>query len=121
MASASTFVEALEARRDDPVLRRFSGTIRFQLRSDGTVRPLTVTIADGAASVSRRKTKADCIATMDEALFDAIAAGEANAVTAFLRGEIEIEGEVALLLAFERAFPGPAARRAGAETSGSPR
>jgi putative sterol carrier protein len=44
---------------------------------------------------------------MAEPLFEAIARGDANAFAAALRGEIEIEGDAALLLAFQRLFPGP--------------
>jgi putative sterol carrier protein len=57
--------------------------------------------------VSRRKAKADCVASSERALFDAVASGQANAFAAALRGEIDLEGEVALLLEFQRLFPGP--------------
>jgi len=107
-----TFLESLQTRRDDPILRSFSSTIRFELLEDGTVDPWSVTIADGRASVSRRRTKADCVARMDASRFDELARGEANAMTAFLRGEIRIEGDVAVLLAFARLFP------AGPKTAG---
>jgi hypothetical protein len=40
-------------------------------------------------------------------LFERVARGEANALAAALRGEIDVEGEPGLLMAFERLFPGP--------------
>jgi putative sterol carrier protein len=107
MASVPTFLQSVHTRQDDPVLRSFSGTIRFDLRTGDDVEPYTVSVADGRASVSRRRAKADCIASMDASLFDAVTSGKANAVTAFLRGEIRVEGDVAVLMAFERLFPGP--------------
>jgi putative sterol carrier protein len=109
MTSAAEFMEALESRRNEPALRHLSGTIRFDLRHDGSIEPWLITIADGDVFVSRRKTKADCIAKMDKDLFEALMLGEVNAVAAALRGEMEIQGEVALLLAFQRLFPGPPA------------
>lgn len=122
MSSASTFLEGLDARRNEPTLRHLSGTIRLDLRRDGSVQPWLVTFGDGEVSVSHRKVKADCIAAMDEELFAALTRGEVNAVAAALRGEMEIEGEVALLLAFQRLFPGPpAGARPGAKTTGRSR
>jgi putative sterol carrier protein len=107
MSSVSAFMKTLESRAEAPPLRHLSGTIRFDLRGEGVVEPWTATFTDGTVSVSHRKRKADCVATMDEDLFDAMMRGEMNGVAATLRGEIEIEGDVALLLAFERLFPGP--------------
>jgi putative sterol carrier protein len=111
MASVPTFLQSVHTRQDDPVLRSFSGTIRFDLRTGENVDTYTVKVADGRASVSRRREKADCVASMDASLFDAVTSGEANAVTAFLRGEIRVDGDVAVLMAFERLFPGPADAR----------
>ena len=70
-----------------------------------------VSIRDGDVEVSRRKGKADCTARMEYGLFEALARGEANAIAATLRGDVEIEGQPAILLAFQRLFPGPPADR----------
>ena len=122
MGLTSAFLDAVQARHDDPALRGVSGTIRFDLLHDGSIQPWLVTISDGRASVSQRKVKADCIARMEEDLFAGLTLGEANAVSAALRGEIEIEGDVSLLLAFQRLFPGPpVTKRSGTERTGSPR
>src|SRR5215207_8949269 len=107
MAEAPAFLEALVTRGDEPLLRGVAGTIRFDLRRGRTIDPWTVSIADGAVSMTHRKLVADCVATMDEQVFRSVAAGEMNAVAAALRGEIEIAGDPALLLAFQRIFPGP--------------
>ena len=58
-------------------------------------------------SISHRKAKADVVVRTELELFDAMSTGEANAFAAALRGDIELEGEVALLLEFQRLFPGP--------------
>jgi predicted lipid carrier protein YhbT len=106
MAAAVEFLRGL-VDREEPLLRALPGTLRFDLRGDGTVDRWFVSVEDGSFSVSRRNAKADCVARMDVGLADALARGEANAVSATLRGDIEIEGDMALLLAFQRLFPGP--------------
>ena len=40
----------------------------------------------------------------DKAVFDRVASGEQNGMAAFLRGAIEVEGDQALLLPFQRLF-----------------
>jgi putative sterol carrier protein len=40
-------------------------------------------------------------------VFDRVASGEMNALVAFLRGALELEGDRWLLLPFQRLFPGP--------------
>jgi putative sterol carrier protein len=90
-----------------PALEKAAGTIRFDLAGERTTRWL-VAIDKGDVDVSRRNAKADCVVRLDRALFEQIASGEANALTAVLRGELEIEGNAGLLLAFQRLFPGPA-------------
>ena len=62
---------------------------------------------EGRRRLSHKNAKADCVVRADRALFDGIASGEANAMAAFLRGAVEIDGDRGLLLAFQRAFPGP--------------
>jgi putative sterol carrier protein len=96
---------------EQPALRHLNGAIRFDLEGDKAVDSWLVTIKDGDVAVSRRKTGADCIVTMDEGMFAEVVDGEMNAIAAFLRGDIEIEGQSALLLAFQRLFPGPPSDR----------
>ncbi|MFL5737934.1 MAG: SCP2 sterol-binding domain-containing protein [Actinomycetota bacterium] len=97
----------MKSRGDDPVLRNLNGTIRFDLRDGKSVESWFLTVAEGDVRISHRKGEADCVASLDAALSDAIMTGEANAFAAALRGEIELDGEVALLLEFQRLFPGP--------------
>jgi len=102
------FFDALAARGHEPALAKITGTIRFDLR-DGDSRPARwlVTIAKGDIAVSHRNARADCVVRADRAVFDGIASGESNAMAAFLRGAIELDGDRGLLLGFQRALPGP--------------
>jgi putative sterol carrier protein len=108
MGQAEEFFTSLDGRHDEPTLRHLSGTIRFDLeRDDAKVDSWLVKLDDGDVAVSRKKAKADCVAIMSSGLFESSIRGEVNAIAAALRGDMEIEGQPALLLAFQRLFPGP--------------
>jgi hypothetical protein len=49
----------------------------------------------------------------DKALFDAMAVGEVNALAAYLRGELALEGDPELLVLVQRVFPGPTTTHRG--------
>jgi putative sterol carrier protein len=108
-ASAELF-EGLAARGHEPALEKVSGTIRFDLADGARATRWLVAIEKGDVQVSHRNIKADCVVRADRTLFDAIASGKVNALTAFLRGTIDVEGDRGLLLAFQRLFPGPPRR-----------
>ena len=111
--ATAEFFQVLAERGREPALAKATGTLRFDL-SDGGGRAerWLVTIKKGAVAVSHKNAKADCVVRADRPLFDRIASGEANAMSAFLRGAIEVEGDRGLLLAFQRVFPGPARKGA---------
>jgi SCP-2 sterol transfer family len=111
MGAARQFFETLDGRGDEPALRNLSGTLRFDLRRDKAVESWFVKVGDGKVTVKRDKAKADAVARLDSDLFEAMLRGEVNAISAALRGDMEIEGEPALLLAFQRLFPGPPSDR----------
>lgn len=102
------FFDGLAARRSEPLLHGVTGTIRFDLTSDEADEHWLVRVREGDVKVSRRKAKADCVAAAERGLFDRLVTGEVNAVAAVLRGELRIDGQAALLLAFQRLLPGPA-------------
>jgi hypothetical protein len=100
------FVE-LEAREHDPLLSHLKGTLRFDLLDKGTVENWYVTINGGGIQVARDGGAADVIFSVDRALFAAMTEGKANAFAAVLRGDVQVAGDLALAMAFERVFPGP--------------
>ena len=108
MTDATTdFFRALGERGHEPALEKVTGTIRFDLTGGQRPARWLVAIGTGDVSVSRKRGKADCLVRVDRMLFDRIASGEANAMAAVLRGAIDVEGDRALLVAFQRLFPGP--------------
>jgi putative sterol carrier protein len=109
MTDATTaFFHELAERGHEPGLAKATGTLRFDLRDGGArAERWLITINKGDVAVSHKNAKADCVVRADRTLFDRIASGQANALAAFLRGAVEIDGDRGLLLAFQRAFPGP--------------
>jgi SCP-2 sterol transfer family len=108
MADATEeFFTELGGRGHEPLLRGASGTVRFDLREGRRTEHWLVTIKKGDIAVSRQNLRADCVVTADRALFEEVASGKSNAMAAVLRGAIGVEGEVHLIVPFQRLFPGP--------------
>jgi putative sterol carrier protein len=66
-----------------------------------------VAVDKGHLAVSRRNARADCVVRAAKDLFDEVAEGRANAMAALLRGRMGVEGDLELLVRFQRLFPGP--------------
>jgi len=107
--------EALAERGHEPLLERISGTIRFDLDTGKTVERWYLRVKKGNVDVSHEKGPADAVVRTDRALFDDIASGNANAMAALLRGVIDLEGDLSLVMTFQRLFPGPP--KAGARSA----
>ena len=109
MADATTqFFTELEERGHDPRLGKVRGSMRFDLSNGSRRARWLVTVDRGDITVSRRNGKADCVVRTDQAVFEAVARGELNAMAAVLRGLVQIEGEAELLVFFQRLLPAPA-------------
>jgi ubiquinone biosynthesis protein UbiJ len=105
------FFEELARIGHEPRLEKVKGTVRFDLLDDGRVERWYLAVDKGDLDVSRRNAKADCIVRTQKALFDELASGRANAMTAVLRGVVAVEGEFELLALFQRLLPGPPGSR----------
>jgi putative sterol carrier protein len=103
------FFDELGRRKHEPMLRKASGTLRFDLTDGTSEAHWSVGMKKGDLSVSRANDAADCVVATDGSLFDAIVRGEKNAMAAILRGQISIQGDRELLVLFQRVFAGPAA------------
>jgi putative sterol carrier protein len=102
------FFDELGKRGREPMLRKATGVLSFDLSDGASTAHWSVAIKKGDVSVSRAHDEADCVVTTDRPLFDAIVRGEKNAMAAILRGEIGVEGDPELLVLFQRVFAGPA-------------
>ena len=103
----SEFFDELGRREHEPLLKQTSGTLRFDLRDGKRTDRWLVDVKKGDVAVSRRNVRADCVVTADRALFDDVASGKTNAMAAMLRGAMGVEGDVQLLVPFQRLLPGP--------------
>ena len=108
MTNATTrFFEGLEARGHEPQLAKVKGTLRFDLMNGRETTRWLVAIDKGDLAVSHKNAKADCVVRTESAVFEGIASGEINPVTAVLRGAIALEGDPEVLVHFRRVFPQP--------------
>jgi hypothetical protein len=105
--SEGVFFAELDNRDFEPLLDHVVGTIRFDLTDAVHTRHWFVRIDKGHVSVSRGRHRADAWLRCDARLFGRLVAGQQNALTSVLRGEVEIGGDLSLVMAFERLFPGP--------------
>jgi putative sterol carrier protein len=107
------FFEALAAHSHEPLLRKATGSTRFDLVAGRKIDRWLVTVDKGDIAVTHQLGEADCVIRADKAVFDKVAAGKLNAVAAVLRGDLQVEGDWRLLVRMQRLFPGrrPTRRR----------
>jgi putative sterol carrier protein len=108
MTVATTeFFRGLATRGHEPLLERATGTIRFELSNGKRTARWLVTIKKGDVTVSQKNARGDCVFRADRGVFDQVVKGEVNAMAALLRGVMDMDGDPALLVLFQRLFPGP--------------
>jgi hypothetical protein len=110
MNPTAEFFEGLAARHE-PFLARTSGTLRFDVADDDRVEHWYVTIRKGDIDVSRKKARADSLLALDHSLADEIFSGRTNVIARMLRGQVHIEGDLAVMMQFQRLLPRPAGSR----------
>ncbi len=108
---ATTFFEDLNSKGHELLLHHASGSLRLDLQDGDAIEHWYLTMDKGDVSVSHRKVKADVTIRMDRKLFEGMARGAVNLTTCFLRGLLEVEGNLGLLGDFDRLIPGPKASR----------
>ena len=83
------------------MLRKVSGTVRFDLVSGKTTERWLVAIRKGDGGVAQEHS-ADTTIRLSRALFEAVASGETNIFSAMLRGEVVLEGDYRLMIMVRR-------------------
>lgn len=112
MADATTeFFDGLQRRGHEPLLEKSTGQARFDLETERGTEHWLVRINHGDIAVSKKNARADCIVRTDAALFERIVTGRANAMAAVLRGAVSVDGDLSLIVVFQRLFPGPPTSR----------
>jgi putative sterol carrier protein len=105
------FFEELGRRGHEPLLAKVTGRVRFDLVDGGRTDRWLVAVDKGDTTVSHRGGPAECTIGADWALFERLCRGEENAMAAVLRGALVCTGDVELLFAIQRIFPGPPRER----------
>jgi putative sterol carrier protein len=105
------FFEELGQREHEPLLGKVTGRVRFDLVDAGRPDRWLVSVDKGDTTVLHKGGPADCTVRADRALFERLCRGEENALAAVLRGALVCSGDVELLFAIQRIFPGPPPER----------
>ena len=114
----ASFFDDLQSGGRQPTLSRIEGTVRFDVVDGDRVDHWLVNLDRGNVAVSRTDGPADCVVSGEKALFDRLATGQANPMAAVLRGALAVAGDLDLLMAVQRLFPGPQPVPAGASNEG---
>jgi putative sterol carrier protein len=117
----TTFLDGLGGS-PQPLLSHVTGTVRIDLDNGGGTRHWLLDIRQGAVEVSEAgaSTEADATMRTHRSVFERLITGEANAVATTLRGQLSMDGDITLLVAFQRVMPGPpVAAAAGMSKKGS--
>jgi hypothetical protein len=106
---AVEFLDDLARRGHEPLWGRVRGRARLELLEGTEVDRWSVAIDDGDVAVSHHDGGGGVACTIrgERELFDRLCRGEENAFAAVLRGALECSGDVELLYAIQRVFPGP--------------
>jgi len=105
--ATSAFFEDLDRRGEEPLLRNVSGTLRFDVEDGRRVESWFIAVEKGDVTVTHGKGEADAVIRADRALVDAMVSGKLNPMAAFLRGAVEVRGDLGLVISFQRLYPGP--------------
>jgi putative sterol carrier protein len=108
----ASFFEELSSKKHDPLLHHASGTLRLDLQMETGIERWYLTMAKGDLTVSHRNARADATIKMDRKLFEGMTRGTVNLTAALLRGVLQIDGDLNLMMAFDRLLPGPKRSRA---------
>jgi len=101
------FFRVCDERGEHDLLQRITGTLRFDVRDGRETDHWYVTVKAGDISVSHKNTKADAVTTLDRAVMEDVTTGRLNTMAGVLRGLVGVSGNFAMLIMFQRLFPGP--------------
>jgi hypothetical protein len=105
--SAAEFLERLSPRRRPELPETTAGTLRLDLHDEGCTEHWYLTLHDQCLDVTRSADDADLVVRADREVFDRLATGRTHVVAALMRNELTVRGDLRLLLALRRIFPGP--------------
>ena len=87
-----------------PLLEGTSGVVLLEIKDGTRTERWYVTIRRGDVSVSREGKAPDTTIRTDGATFDAIVTGKMSTMPALLRGKLEVEGKVNLVVGLQALY-----------------
>jgi putative sterol carrier protein len=109
--ATSRFFDEIARHGHERLLKKTTGTIRFDLEHDQGVDHWYVTITNGQVTVSREYRDADTVIRTDIAFFERMAHGFAKPLPAWLRNDITANGHFGYVVLLERLFADPPGSR----------
>ena len=106
-ASIDEFFGSLGERGPHEVLARASGTLRFDVADGSSTSQWHITLSGGNVVATQRGGTADAVVRVSKPVLEDMLTGTVNTTAATLRGVIDVDGDLSVLLLFQRLFPGP--------------
>ncbi|WP_174527173.1 SCP2 sterol-binding domain-containing protein [Micromonospora maritima] len=114
--SVDAFFDRLRRDGAEDRLVKVSGSVRFDIRGERGLRHWRLDIDRGRLRVTEDDSPASTVVTMSEQTAEAMVAGGMNGLAAINRGEILVDGDLALALRIGRLLPAANARHGGGGT-----
>ncbi|MFI6133664.1 SCP2 sterol-binding domain-containing protein [Micromonospora sp. NPDC051141] len=108
MTPIDAFFDGLGRSGSDERLVKVSGSVRFDIHDDRGVHHRRLDIDHGRLRVTADAGPATTVITLSERTAVAMVAGGMNGLAAIARGEIMVDGDLALALRIGRLFSAPA-------------
>ncbi|MFF3855016.1 SCP2 sterol-binding domain-containing protein [Micromonospora sp. NPDC002575] len=105
--SAADYLASWVGGRHEDLPETTNGTVRLDIRDDGSTDHWFLTIGDQRVGVSRSAEAADLVVAGDRAVFDRIVAEGTHIGAALVRNDVTAQGDLRLLMLLRRLFPGP--------------
>jgi SCP-2 sterol transfer family len=101
---SEAFFDKLRVVGRIPALARVSGTLRLELANGRHTEKTQITVHRGHVTVGPASGRADCMVAAQRKVWDALVTGEAQPLTAYLRGALAAAGDAGMLVAMRRLF-----------------
>ncbi|WFE60950.1 SCP2 sterol-binding domain-containing protein [Micromonospora sp. WMMD712] len=106
-ASAADYLACWVGGRHEDLPDTVNGTVRLDIRDDGSTDHWFLTIGDQQVGVSRSAEAADLVVAGDREVFDRLVAEGTHIGAALVRNDVTAQGDLRLLMVLRRLLPGP--------------
>src|SRR3954463_16524299 len=105
MTATDDFFAELEGRGHEPMLRRLSATVRWDILDGDRIEHRLVRVPHGDVRGAGGDGPADCVIVAEREVCDDVVTGRTSALAALLRGAAAVDGEFELMVLGPRLFP----------------